>query len=88
MTVQTIDLLKTPTDLKKLLSFVTKGNEVLLTEGSKPVARVLPMVAAEAARVPGLHAGAIWTSDDFDAPLPDEFWTSGPYRDPRRVSIR
>ena len=75
MTVQTIDLLKTPTDLKKLLSFVTKGNEVLLTEGSKPVARVLPMVAQETARVPGLHAGAIWTSDDFDAPLPDEFWT-------------
>jgi antitoxin (DNA-binding transcriptional repressor) of toxin-antitoxin stability system len=75
MTVQTIDLLKTPTDLKKLLSFVTKGNEVLLTEGSKPVARVLPMATPEMARVPGLHAGAISTSDDFDAPLPDEFWT-------------
>jgi hypothetical protein len=21
-----------------------------------------------------LHAGAAWTSDDFDAPLPDDFW--------------
>ncbi len=74
MTVQTIDLLKTPTDLKKLLSFVNKGEEILLTEGSKPVARVLPMFTSEAARVPGLHAGAIWMSDDFDAPLSDEFW--------------
>ncbi len=25
-------------------------------------------------RVAGLHAGLIWTSDDFDDPLPDEFW--------------
>ncbi|MEL6526763.1 MAG: DUF2281 domain-containing protein [Chloroflexota bacterium] len=25
-------------------------------------------------RVPGLHAGTTWMSDDFDAPLPDEFW--------------
>jgi hypothetical protein len=26
-------------------------------------------------RKAGLHAGAIWTSDDFDEPMPDEFWT-------------
>ena len=27
-------------------------------------------------RIPGLHAhlGPTWTSDDFDEPLPDEFW--------------
>jgi hypothetical protein len=25
-------------------------------------------------RILGLHPGAIWTSDDFDEPLPDEFW--------------
>ena len=75
MTVQTIDLLKTPTDLKKLLSFITKGQEVLLTVGAKPIARVVPMASSKRQRVPGLHVGAIWTSDDFDAPLPDEFWT-------------
>ncbi len=45
MTVQTIDLLKTPTDLKKLLSFITKGEEVLLTEGAKPIARVVLMAS-------------------------------------------
>jgi hypothetical protein len=37
MTVQTIDLPQTPTDLKKLLSFVNKGEAILLTEGSKPI---------------------------------------------------
>ncbi len=25
-------------------------------------------------RTLNLHPGAIWTSDDFDDPLPDEFW--------------
>jgi hypothetical protein len=25
-------------------------------------------------RILGLHPGAIWMSDDFDDPLPDEFW--------------
>jgi hypothetical protein len=25
-------------------------------------------------RVPGLHAGAAWISEDFDDPLPDDFW--------------
>jgi hypothetical protein len=25
-------------------------------------------------RIPGLHAGTTWVSDDFDDPLPDEFW--------------
>ncbi|MBS3026147.1 MAG: DUF2281 domain-containing protein [Dolichospermum sp. DET50] len=25
-------------------------------------------------RIPGLHQGEIWISDDFNDPLPDEFW--------------
>ncbi|MCF3609787.1 hypothetical protein L2E81_25570 [Planktothrix agardhii 1033] len=25
-------------------------------------------------RTPGLHQGEIWMSDDFNDPLPDEFW--------------
>ncbi|MCA0456897.1 MAG: DUF2281 domain-containing protein [Chloroflexi bacterium] len=25
-------------------------------------------------RVLGLHMGSMWMSDDFDDPLPDEFW--------------
>jgi predicted DNA-binding antitoxin AbrB/MazE fold protein len=27
-------------------------------------------------RILGLHRGAITTTDDFDDPLPDEFWLS------------
>jgi hypothetical protein len=27
-------------------------------------------------RIAGLHPGTIWTSEDFDEPLPDEFWVN------------
>ena len=30
--------------------------------------------AEPALRTPGLHAGRYWIADDFDAPLPDDFW--------------
>jgi len=33
-----------------------------------------PVPVSTKPRVPGLHPGAIWTSEDFDEPLPDEFW--------------
>jgi hypothetical protein len=29
-------------------------------------------------RMPGLHAGDYWMSDDFDAPLPEDFLISEP----------
>ena len=65
MSTQTIDVNKAPTDLKGLLSIVAEGTEVVLTEGDTPVGK----------RMAGLHSGAIWTSEDFDEPLPEEFWT-------------
>ncbi len=29
-------------------------------------------------RVAGLNRGQIWVSEDFDAPLPDEYWLGQP----------
>ncbi len=71
MLTKTIDVGKEPPDLKGLLSLVADGNEVILTEGGTPLARLIPV----GKRVAGLHAGAISMSEDFDEPLPDEFWT-------------
>lgn len=38
-------------------------------------ARLIPLETARP-RVAGLHAGTIEMAADFDAPLPEEFWTS------------
>src|SRR5574341_1195976 len=37
-------------------------------------AKALLMLSRAMPRQPGLHQGAFSTSDDFDNPLPDEFW--------------
>jgi antitoxin (DNA-binding transcriptional repressor) of toxin-antitoxin stability system len=71
MLARTIDIRSERTDLENLLSLVAEGTEVLLTDGDTPVARLIPV----GKRVAGLHAGAIWSSEDFDEPLPEEFWT-------------
>jgi antitoxin (DNA-binding transcriptional repressor) of toxin-antitoxin stability system len=61
----------------EVLSLAAAGTEVILTEGQIPRARLVPL-APGPARVPGLHPGAIRTADDFDAPLPEDFWAGTP----------
>ena len=77
MLTKTVDIREVQArTLKELLPLVTAGNEVILTEGDTPVARLVPVTPPVLTpRVAGLHSGAIWTSDDLDEPLPDEFWT-------------
>jgi prevent-host-death family protein len=51
------------------------GDEVIITEHGTPVAAMVPVVAhSKKKRVAGLNRGSISTSEDFDEPLPDEFW--------------
>jgi len=73
----TLDIRELPARLGEALAIVSLGGEVLLTDGTTPRARLVPLVES-APRVPGLHAGAIQTSPDFDAPLSDDFWTGQP----------
>jgi antitoxin (DNA-binding transcriptional repressor) of toxin-antitoxin stability system len=75
MKTKTVDVQEAQTHLVELLSLVTAGTEIILMEGSTPRARIVPMAGASTPRIAGLHPGAIWTSEDFDEPLPEEFWT-------------
>ena len=75
MSTKTVDVQAAQGQLKELLSLVATGIEVVLTEENQPIARLVPVARPVSARIPGLHPGAIWISDDFDKPLPEEFWT-------------
>jgi len=77
MQTKTVNVHEAQTHLVELLSLVAAGTEIILTEGSTLLARIVPMAEATP-RVADLHPGAIWTSEDFDDPLPDEFWTGTP----------
>lgn len=76
MTTKTIDVYDAQIQLDELVSQAVSGTEVILMDGVTPVARLVPFNTQSAKRVAGLHAhlGAAWMSDDFDEPLPDEFW--------------
>lgn len=73
MSTKTVDVDEAQPHLQELLSEVQAGTEILLTEGGTPVARLVPVTP----RVAGLHPGAIKTTDDFEQPLPEEFWAEG-----------
>ncbi len=71
---QTVSVTQAKNNLKELLAQALAGNEVVITDGGKPVARLVPVTGLKKKRVAGLNRGTIWTSEDFDKPLPDEFW--------------
>ena len=74
MLTKTVDVQEAQANLKELLSLVQRGTEVILTEGNIPLARLVPVALPPGQRKAGLHTGAIWTSDDFDEPLPESLW--------------
>ena len=70
----TIDIQEVQKRWRELLSLVISGQEITVTQAQKPIMRLVPVQTDVKPRVVGLHAGMGWMSDDFDAPLPDEFW--------------
>ncbi len=57
------------THLSRLLRQVMAGDEVIITRGGAPIARLVP-VHARRARQLGADQGLYDVPDDFDAPLP------------------
>lgn len=73
----TIDLKDAQQQLAELLELAKAGNEIIIAEDSTPVARLTALAPTSSPlhpRVAGLHQGVAWVSEDFDQPLPDEFW--------------
>jgi antitoxin (DNA-binding transcriptional repressor) of toxin-antitoxin stability system len=72
---KTVDIHDKQTSLSELVSLALEGNEVIIADEDKPLARLVPISESKQLRIPGLNRGEIWTSEDFDEPLPESFWT-------------
>lgn len=73
MATTTVDIGKTPTQLADLLSLSSQGTEVIIAKDDQVLARLVPVVQQKS-RIGNLNPGSISTTEDFAAPLPDEFW--------------
>ncbi|MEI8374480.1 MAG: type II toxin-antitoxin system prevent-host-death family antitoxin [Planctomycetota bacterium] len=76
--VKIVDLFEPNATLSELVSLATSGTQVVVTQAGNPVARLISVAAVMEPRVPDLHLGAFEPSEDFDKPLPDEFWAGEP----------
>lgn len=58
----------TPDEIKQLYQYIVEQHRDIVSEVSSSV--------LDSPRILGLHAhlGVAWMSDDFNDPLPDEFW--------------
>ncbi len=68
----TVSVHEAKTHFSKLLERVRQGEEIIIAEAGKPVARLSPLGPGVARRVPGSAQGKIVVAEDFDAPLPDD----------------
>ena len=65
--------------MQTISALTRNGDEILLEENGKPIAKITPLAEIAAAapkqRVSGLGKGkGYFMSEDFDDELPDEFW--------------
>ncbi len=77
MSRTTVDVRELPARFAEVVSLATAGEEVIVTENHVPKARLVPL-APGSGRTAGLHSGAIVAAEDFDAPLPEDFWEGKP----------
>jgi len=75
MMANMVDIGEAKTRLPELVSLALKGDAVIISEHNKPLAKIVPVYVSLRPRIPGLNRGKIWISEDFDDPIPDEFWT-------------
>ena len=74
MPSQTVNIDEAKSQLADLITIASEGGEVIITQDGKPLARLVSVAKPKGKRIAGLNRGSIWTSQDFDAPLPDEYW--------------
>jgi prevent-host-death family protein len=59
------------THLSRLLRRVAAGEEIVITSGGRPAARLVPIVT-HGERDVGFDRGRLTVPDTFDEPLPDD----------------
>jgi prevent-host-death family protein len=80
MAAMNVDIAEAQTQFSKLIALALQGKEVVITQDGTPLIQLAPARPqtqrriAGPRRIAGLHRGAMRMREDFNDPLPDEFW--------------
>ena len=69
--MQNIDINQAKKCLPELVEKTTSGDEIIITKGGQPIAKLVGIPKREKQRQFGTAKGLIKISDDFDKPLED-----------------
>lgn len=69
--MSSVNIHQAKTNLSQLLRRVAAGEEIIISNSGKPVARLVPIDGARKRRL-GTDEGAFVIPDDFNDPLPAE----------------
>lgn len=67
----TVDVNQAKQQLPKLIEHTISGDEVVITKGGKPIAKIVAVAGTKKKRKFGGAKDLIKLSDDFDKPLDD-----------------
>ena len=68
----TVNIHEAKTHFSRLLSRVAAGEEIIIANAGKPVARLMPFRKPRGKRPLGMDKGLYAVPNDFDAPLADD----------------
>jgi prevent-host-death family protein len=74
--VKAVNVHEAKTHLSRLLARVEAGEEIVISRGGRPVARLVPVTSLPLPRTLGMDRGRVQVAEDFDAPLPETFLSS------------
>jgi prevent-host-death family protein len=77
MPTTTVNIDEAGVRINELVKLAHQGQEVVITDEGRPTARLVSVPPANGKREFGKYRGKIKIADDFDAPLPDDFWLGG-----------
>ena len=75
MSIKSVTMQEAEGHLDELLALVVQGEEVIITKDDQPCAKLVAVpLIPKTPRAFGQHTGKAWMSEDFNAPMPDNFW--------------
>ncbi|MFZ2957099.1 MAG: toxin-antitoxin (TA) system antitoxin [Candidatus Ozemobacteraceae bacterium] len=74
MSTQTVSVQDAQKRLPELIGLATQGDEIVIAQDEQTRVRLVPFKSNPAPRVFGQYQGKITMSEDFNEPMPDDFW--------------